>query len=122
MKKVLALFSLVTMLALGSFATPKKGTWKGWVSDKKCGATMKAGCTKACADAGQALVFVTDKGHKVLAVSNPEVLKGHEGHHIKVKGTIDNGTLTIASASMLKNQKLPADKDKDNDSGMSNMK
>ena len=107
MKKVLAVLGMVSMLSLGALASGKKGTWTGWVSDQKCGATVKAGCTKACADAGEKLVFVNDKDHSVLAVSNPEVLKGHEGHHIKVKGTVDNGVLTIASASMMKNQTLP---------------
>lgn len=52
------------------------------------------------------LVFVSDKDKSVLQVANQDVLKGHEGHRIKVKGSVDGDTLTITSVSMMKDQSM----------------
>lgn len=109
MKKMFAVMSIVAMFSLTALAGAKKGTWTGWVSDEKCGAKVNADCAKKCIDGGQKMVFVNDKNHDVLAIANPDVLKGHEGHHIKVKGTVDNGALTVASASMMKSQTMKSD-------------
>ncbi|MCI0349415.1 MAG: hypothetical protein L0Z53_08315 [Acidobacteriales bacterium] len=107
MKRAVAMVTLACFMSLSAFAyAAQKGSWKGWVSDEKCGAAGasadKAECTKKCIESGQKLVFVNDKDKSVLSVTNPEALKGHEGHHIKVKGRVENGALTVESASMLK--------------------
>ena len=34
-------------------------------------------------------MFVSDKDNKTWTISNPEALKGHEGHHLTVKAQID---------------------------------
>jgi len=44
---------------------------------------------------------VTDGDQKVLVVTNPEALKGHEGHHIAVTGQIDGDSIHVDSAKML---------------------
>ena len=106
MKKIFAIAAMVAMFALAASAAGKKGTWTGWVGDEKCGAHVKADCAKKCLDAGEKMVFVTDKDKQVIPVANPEALKDHAGHHVKVKGTLDNGALTVASASMLKSQTM----------------
>ena len=49
-------------------------------------------------------MFVKDSDKSVLTVSNQDVLKGHEGHHVKVKGSFDNSTLTVSSLSMMADQ------------------
>ena len=105
MKKMLAVVGIAMMLSVGAMAKgAKSGSWNGWVSDEKCGAKVDADCAKKCIGAGQKMVFVTDKDKKVIPISNPDALKGHEGHHVKVKGSVKDGALTVASASMLKNQ------------------
>lgn len=77
------------------------GALTGWVSDAKCGVNINPDCAKKCAEAGEKIVFVTsDK--KVLEVSNPAVLKGHAGEHVKVKGKTVNGTLTVSSVQVIK--------------------
>jgi hypothetical protein len=110
-KKAAAVVVLACFVSVGASAGmygtgAKKGSWTGWVSDEKCGAAnasaAKAECTKKCLESGQKMVFVNDKDKSVLNVSNPEALKGHQGHHIKVKGTVEDGIMTVASASMLK--------------------
>jgi hypothetical protein len=109
---LLVVFSLLFCLAIVAAAKTKSAsaktqTVKGWVTDAKCGAksaNAKAeDCTKKCLEAGQKMVFVTDKDHKVLTVDNPDALQAHAGHHVAVKGSVDSaaGTIHVDSASML---------------------
>ena len=83
----------------------KSTTVNGWVSDAKCGAKgANAGaeaCTKKCVAAGEKMVIVTDKDQKVLAVDNQDALKGHEGHHVAVTGTMSNDSIHVNSVKML---------------------
>lgn len=106
MKKLLVLVGLIMIVSLLSFAagTGKSGSWNGWVSDAKCGAKFNADCAKKCIGAGQKPVLVTDNDQKVLDVSNPDTLKDHAGHHVKVDGTLDGNTLTVKQVSMLQDQ------------------
>ena len=46
-------------------------------------------------------VVVTDSDQKVLTVENPEALKGHEGHHVAVTGTMGKDSIKVSSAKML---------------------
>lgn len=101
MKKILATLTITLCLAVAVMASPKEGSWTGYVSDAKCGAKVDAACAKKCADAGEARVFVNDADKNVLKVSNQDALKGHEGHHVKVNGSVDGDTLTVASVSMV---------------------
>ncbi len=99
MKKFLAV--VVFAAVVSSLSLAEAGSWTGWVTDAKCAPKVNAECAKKCAEAGEKLVFVnSDK--TVMQVANPETLKGHEGHHVTVKGTVDKGTLTISSVEMVK--------------------
>jgi hypothetical protein len=107
MKRTFLTITAAALMTSGAFAASMKGSWNGWVSDAKCGASkIDAACVKKCEDAGSPLVFVGDKDKSVLQVTNQDVLKGHEGHHIKVKGSVDGDQLTITSVSMLKDQTM----------------
>jgi len=83
----------------------KSATVNGWVVDDKCGAKgANAGgeaCTKKCLAAGAKMVIVTDKDQKVLAIDNPDALKGHEGHHIAATGAVKGDSIHVESAKML---------------------
>ncbi len=89
-------------LAKDNSSTPKAKKISGYVSDEKCGAKVNADCAKKCVEAGEPVVFVTDKDQQVLKVDNQDALKDHAGHHVQVTGTIDNGTLHVDSVKMLK--------------------
>lgn len=102
MKRILAIAAVTVCMAIAVMAAPKDGSWTGYVSDAKCGAKVDAACAKKCADAGEARVFVNDSDKSILKVSNQDALKGHEGHHVKVNGSVDGDTLTVASVSMVK--------------------
>ncbi len=109
MKKVLlvclALFFVLAVSALAFDDMGKSATVNGWVSDDKCGAKgandKAEACTKKCLAAGAKMVIVTDKDQKVLAVDNPDALKGHEGHHIAVTGSVKGDSIHVDSAKML---------------------
>ena len=114
MKKViLILLACVVALSLSAFAgdkSKKKDSAQdvaGWVSDEKCGAegakAEAAECTKKCIEGGKKMVFVTDKDKKVLNITNPEALKGHEGHHVNVNGHVDDaaGSIHVMSVKMI---------------------
>jgi hypothetical protein len=107
MKRTFLTIATAALIACSAFAAPMKGSWAGWVSDAKCGASkIDAACVKECEAGGSPLVFVSDKDKSVLQVSNQDMLKGHEGHHVKVKGTVDGETLTITSVAMMKDQTM----------------
>jgi hypothetical protein len=109
MRKVLVILLAVTFVfALSAMAFDDMGksmTVNGYVVDDKCGAKgANAGaeaCTKKCLAAGAKMVIVTDKDQKVLAVDNPDALKGHEGHHIAVTGAVKGDSIHVESAKML---------------------
>jgi hypothetical protein len=54
------------------------------------------------ADGGK-YTFVNDKDGKSWDVMNPEVLKGHEGHHVQLSAHVyaDKGTIHIMSVKMM---------------------
>ena len=108
-------FVFVAMFAVSSlvFAADNKTDTKakletvtGVVSDAKCGAAAHdADCVKKCEEAGQPLVVVNDKDKSVMSVKNPEVLKGHEGHHVRLKAHVyPDNSLHIMNVAMMKNQ------------------
>lgn len=109
MKKVLVLcIAFCCVFALAAFALDDMGkstTVKGWITDAKCGVkgANAAGeaCTKKCVAAGEKMVIVTDGDQKVLSVDNQDALKGHEGHHVSVTGTMSNDSMHVASVKML---------------------
>jgi hypothetical protein len=109
MRKVLvlclAIFFVCALAALAFDDMGKSSTVNGWVTDNQCGAkganASAEACSKKCLDKGAKMVIVTDNDQKVLMVDNPDALKGHEGHHIAVTGTVTGDTIHVASAKMI---------------------
>jgi len=109
MRKVLMIcLALSFVFALSAMAFDdmgKSATVNGYVVDDKCGAKgAHAGseaCTKKCLEGGAKMVVVTDGDQKVLMVENPDALKGHEGHHVAVTGTMKGDSIHVDSTKML---------------------
>ena len=109
MRKVLLIcLAVCFVLALTALAFDdmgKSATVNGWVVDDQSGAKgANAGaeaCTKKCLAKGAKMVIVTDKDQKILAVDNPDALKGHEGHHIAATGAVKGDSIHVDSAKML---------------------
>lgn len=107
MKKLLLLgltLSVVFLYVIIASAAGKSETVKGWVSDTKCGAKgmneKHAACAKKCIGSGEKMALVTDKDQRVLTVSNPDALDGHEGHHVQVKGEVSGDSITVDKGSV----------------------
>ncbi len=106
MKKLLSVVACVAMLSALAFASGASMT--GYVVDEKCGAKGAhegaEACAKKCAEAGAPMVFVSDKDKTVLKLDNPEAVKGHEGHHVSVSGSVKGDTLHITKLAMAAEQ------------------
>lgn len=110
MKKLCVILVLVltfgALAVASSSSSGKSGSWTGWISDEKCGAKVDAACAKKCVEGGQKAVFVNDKDKTVYPIANQDAVKGHAGHHVTVKGSMDKNTLTVSSVTMEKDQTM----------------
>jgi len=77
------------------------GTWKGHISDLKCGAMIDAACNKRCLDEGQSAVLVTDEGGELLPINNTDFVKKYAGAHVEIKGTSKDGQITVKDVRQL---------------------
>jgi hypothetical protein len=127
MKKIFAL-AMILCLSVGmSFAKDKKAEDKGMgkevkvtgiVTDPACAKSgdkakmTDEACAKKCMEDGKA-AFVSDKDGSVWAISNPEAVKGHEGHHVTVNGHANatDKTLHVMNVTMAK-EKMEKKSDK----------
>jgi hypothetical protein len=102
---VLSLLFLLVAVVIASDDMDKGQTVNGWVSDAKCGAkganAKGAACTKKCIAAGEKPVLVSDADQKVLAIENPEAVKGHEGHHVAVTGHVTGDSIHVMEVKMM---------------------
>ncbi len=106
MKRILAIVAGVALLS--AMALASGSTMTGYIVDEKCGAkgahAGAEGCAKKCAEAGEKMVFVGDADKSVLKLDNPDAVKGHEGHHVTVTGSVTDGTLHIDQLAMTADQ------------------
>ncbi len=63
-------------------------------------------------------VFVNDKDKQSWDISNPDAVKGHEGHHVKIKAKLDEAShsLTVDSVKMMRKGKQSAETKKEKSS------
>jgi len=107
MKKLVLMLAVLSMLffVVSMVWAADATTVNGYVSDSMCGAKgAKDGhtdCMNKCITKGAKYVIVTDTDHKVLTVSNPDALKGHEGHHVAVTGHVEGDSIHVDSTKMM---------------------
>jgi hypothetical protein len=99
MKKATLVFALLAFFAVGAYAAQTGGA-SGGQGDKQ---TMKGGMkaekaplktmTGTISDDGKS--FTDDKDKKQWTIKNPEDVKGHEGHHVKVQAHVYKDTNEI---------------------------
>ena len=72
-------------------------SWKGWITDSRCGAAGAhpgdKECAKSCVKKGAKFVFVDDADKKVYALDSQDEAAPHAGEHVMVKGTAVGHTL-----------------------------
>ena len=114
MKKNLVMFAAALLFAAAPALAAADKTWTGTISDSKCGAKHPAGehngkkmteedCAKACVEGGAKPVFVT--GGKVYTIENPDTVKGHEGHKVKLTGEMKGNAITVSKVEMASSMK-----------------
>jgi hypothetical protein len=91
------LILFLTLADAGSF----NGTWKGHISDLKCGAMIDAACNKRCLDEGQQAILVTDDAGELLPITNTSFVKKYAGAHVEIKGTSKEGQITVRDVRQL---------------------
>lgn len=118
MTKRLLICAMALVLFAGvSLASPKDGSWTGWVTDTMCGAkgaTAKhAKCAKDCVDGGHgkyALYNPADK--KVYTLDPQEKLAEHAGHFVKVTGSVEGDIIKVKAIEMAPEPKAEGEKPK----------
>jgi hypothetical protein len=109
MKKLMAiLFALTLLTSLGLVAQDTMPQ----DSKKSDTSTKAASITGKISDDGK--TFVSDKDGKSWTISNPDSVKGHEGHHVTLKAhlsadrnEVDVVSLKMAGDSMKKDSSSP---------------
>ena len=104
MKKLLLLITaFVLLFAMAAWAADN--TMTGYIVDSQCGVKgAHAGaeaCSKKCIEGGSPAVLVTDGKKEVVKIHNQDAIKGHEGHHVKVTGSMMDGELHIDKVEMV---------------------
>jgi hypothetical protein len=101
MKLVLSLAATLAMGTMGLMGADQ--SWTGTISDSMCGAshgsTPAKACTNGCVKKGAKYVVVV--GDKVYSIANQDApgLAKYAGDSVKVSGTIDGDTITVAKIS-----------------------
>jgi|SRR5580692_1442646 hypothetical protein len=96
MKKLMAILFALTLLTSLSLFAQDTTTQDSTKSD-----TSKAShITGKISDDGK--TFVSDKDGKSWTISNPDAVKGHEGHHVTLKANVsaDGSAVNVVSLKM----------------------
>ncbi len=106
MKKLLVLlFSMCLAFSTVALAQDTmKGCDMGKASAAKAPLMTLKGTVKT---EGDKVMFVNDADQKSWDVMNPEMLKGHEGHHVQLSAHVyaDKNSIHVMKVKMLKQQK-----------------
>jgi len=72
-------------------------TYKGFISDKKCGKNIDPACNKTCFEEGETPVLVVDSSGEVLDIANGVKVTSLPGAHVEIKATrsAKDQTLTV---------------------------
>jgi hypothetical protein len=119
--KTLLLLSLAIFLALPVIALAQApATQSSSASSQQGNETMGQAPSTAAKSSGvkgtiseDGKTLVSDDG-KSWTIANPDAVKGHEGHHVELKGSTDAsaGSIQVTSVKMLKGDKSSMKKDK----------
>lgn len=105
MKKLMTIvfaLSLLTSLSLVAQDTMKQ-------DGAKSEATKAANITGKISDDGK--TFVSDSDGKSYTISNPDAVKGHEGHHVTLKARVaaDKNEVDVVSLKMAAGDNMKKD-------------
>jgi hypothetical protein len=98
-KLMIASFALATLMSsvvVAQYGAPQPDNTKSGMSMKTASITGKI------SDDGK--IFVNDKDGKSWTISNPDAIKGHEGHHVTLQAHVDadSNEIKVLSLKMAK--------------------
>jgi hypothetical protein len=95
MKKATFVFAILAFFAVAAWAAQDTG------SKKPAKAPLKTMAGKI-SDDGKS--FTADSDSKQWTIQNPEAVKGHEGHHVKVQAHVyaDKNEIHVMKVTMIK--------------------
>jgi hypothetical protein len=100
--KKLIIISFVLALLMSAVAVAQYGTQQQ-DNSKSSMSTKTVSITGKISDDGK--MFVSDKDSKSWTISNPDAVKGHEGHHVTLQAQVDadKNQVHVVSLKMAKN-------------------
>jgi hypothetical protein len=98
MKKLMGILFALTLMTSLAFAAQDPMPQDSMKSDTS---TKVASITGKISDDGR--TFVSDKDGKSWTISNPDSVKGHEGHHVTLKAHVsaDKSEVDVVSLKMV---------------------
>ena len=95
--KKLMIISFALALLMSAVAVAQYGAQQP--DDSKSGMSMKAvSVTGKISDDGK--MFVSDKDSTSWTITNPDAVKGHEGHHVTLQAQVDAGKNEVHVVSL----------------------
>jgi hypothetical protein len=104
MKKLMAICSLLALLTLG-VAMAQEPMQNDSMKKDSAKADTSAKATKVTGKISEdGKMFVSDTDSKSWTISNPETVKGHEGHHVTLTAKVDadKSAVEVVSLKMAK--------------------
>jgi hypothetical protein len=100
--KKLILIPFAVVLLMSAVAVAQYGTQQP-DNSKSSMSTKAVSITGKISDDGK--TFVSDKDSKSWTISNPDAVKGHEGHHVTLQAQVDpdQNEVHVVSLKMAKN-------------------
>jgi hypothetical protein len=96
--KKLIIISFVAILLMSAVAVAQYGTQQPDHNSKSSMSTKAVSITGKISDDGK--MFVSDKDSKSWTISNPDAVKGHEGHHVILQAQVDAGKNEVHVVSL----------------------
>jgi len=103
---IVILMSVTAAVAAPAAQKPPAGsTYKGFISDRKCGKKIDPACTKQCFEEGEAPVLVVDVSGEVLDIANGAKVTSLPGAHVEMKATksAKDNKLTVLDVKKIAN-------------------
>jgi hypothetical protein len=96
------MLSALVMGGVGGRSAPSAAaaTYKGFISDHRCGAAIDAACNKQCFQLGETPVLVLDGSGDIFDISNGEKVTSLPGAHVEVTGQLDAATKTLTVSTV----------------------
>jgi hypothetical protein len=125
MKRLVTLLFAFVITASLSLAAQEPAASPGATGDKKAAKAEKKEAKAAEKGKSMSLtgwvkeqdgktVFINDKDKQAWNIANTDAVKGHEGHHVKVKAKLNEAdhSVTVEKMSMLRKGKQTAEEQK----------